>query len=291
MFTFLLGIISFIVAGCAAFFSVQGIATLYSGQFWSVVLMASGLETGKLIAASYLHRYWHKTSVLLKTYLTIAVIILMAITSLGVFGFLSSAYQSNSAQVELVDVKQTTLENKKIFIVKEIDQINSRINTLNSARESQEKRLPSMSTTSAKPIYADIAKAGEEIKELRERASNLSADLIKTNEEFVLLETDKKQHTDIGTFKFVANIFNVDTNAVVKWFTLALVFVFDPLAVSLVLAYNNIILKKEKDIDDLLLEREIQDMQLDSLYLEKEIKDTQQENTAKKPNGIKYRDL
>jgi amino acid permease len=114
MFIFITGLVALTVALCAAFFSVQGIAALYTGHYWSVVLMASGLEVGKLVAASYLHRFWSKTSILLKFYLTIAVIILMAITSLGVFGFLSSAYQVNFAKVELVDTKQQSLNEIKM---------------------------------------------------------------------------------------------------------------------------------------------------------------------------------
>jgi hypothetical protein len=209
----------------------------------------------------------------------------MAITSLGVFGFLSSAYQSNSAQVELVDVKQESINNKKSFIEKEIEQINLRINTLNLARESQEKRLPTMSAANAKPIYADIAKAGEEIKESRERLAVLSDNLIKTNEEFVSLEANKKQHTDIGTFKFVANIFNVDVNTVVKWFTLALVFVFDPLAVSLVLAYNNIVFKSTKNKE--IIQEEPQKEIQQQILFEK----IPEEKPIEPGKTVKYRDL
>ena len=74
MFKFIVGISAFIVASCAAFFSVQGLATLYAGQFISVCIMAGGLEIGKLVSASYLHRYWKDTGILLKTYLIIAII-------------------------------------------------------------------------------------------------------------------------------------------------------------------------------------------------------------------------
>ena len=255
MFIFITGLAAFAVALCAAFFSVQGIATLYTGQYWSVVLMASGLEVGKLVAASYLHRYWSKTSIFLKFYLTLAVVVLMAITSLGVFGFLTSAYQTNFAKVELVDTKQQSLNDRKVFIETEIKQLNERISTLNAARASQEKRLPSMSTTSAKPIYEDIARSGEEIQQIRSKINEMSAELLKAKEEVVVLETDKHKHSDIGTLKFVASIFNLTIEEVVKWFTLALVFVFDPLAVSLVLAYNNALLSRIK-ANDILPKKE-----------------------------------
>jgi hypothetical protein len=94
----LLFITSLLVAGCAAWFSVLGIATLFSGSYVSVLIMASALEIGKLVATTYLHHYWTHTSALLKGYLVTATLILMCITSLGIFGYLSSAYAVNSIQ-------------------------------------------------------------------------------------------------------------------------------------------------------------------------------------------------
>jgi hypothetical protein len=73
MFALLVGFSALFVAGCSAFFSVQGLATLYSSQFISVCIMAGGLEFGKLVAASYLHRYWEKTNFFLKFYLLLAI--------------------------------------------------------------------------------------------------------------------------------------------------------------------------------------------------------------------------
>ena len=93
MFKYLVGLVALIVASCAAFFSVQGLATLYAGQFLAVCVMASSLEVGKLVAASYLHRFWKNVAFLLKIYLVCAVITLMGITSMGIYGFLSSAYE------------------------------------------------------------------------------------------------------------------------------------------------------------------------------------------------------
>ena len=169
MFTALVGIVALIVAGCAAFFSVQGLATLYAARYIAVCVMAGGLEIGKLVAASFLHRYWKTTGWLLKLYLTIAVIVLMTITSLGIFGFLTGAYQQSHTKVELTDVKQEALNSKKDFLKVEIDQLNARINTLNEARKAQEKRLPELSSKAAKPIYEDIKRSSEEITATRTR--------------------------------------------------------------------------------------------------------------------------
>ncbi|NBO98725.1 MAG: hypothetical protein EBU90_01175 [Proteobacteria bacterium] len=245
MFTLLVGLAALIVAGCAAFFSVQGLATLYAARFIAVCVMAGGLELGKLIAASFLHRYWKTTGWLLKIYLTVAVVVLMGITSLGIFGFLTGAYQQSHTKVELTDVKQEALKSKKEFLKVEIDQLNGRINTLNEARKAQEKRLPELSRKSAAPIYEDIKRSSEEISKNRTRVDELTKQLFEASQESINQKIEGSKEVDIGTLKYVAKAFGVDMDTVVKWFTLAIVLVFDPLAVALVLAYNTLIEKKK----------------------------------------------
>jgi hypothetical protein len=111
---------------------------------------------------------------------------------------------------------------------------------LNSARTEQEKRLPGLSSRSAKPIYEDIARSAEEIKSLNSRIEELSTQLLNSNDSIVELKAEKKEIGDIGTLQFIADSFNTSIEKIVKWFTLAIVLVFDPLAVSLVLAYSSI---------------------------------------------------
>ena len=248
MFTALVGIVALIVAGCAAFFSVQGLATLYAARFVAVCVMAGGLELGKLVAASFLHRYWKSIGWLLKTYLTIAVVVLMAITSLGIFGFLTGAYQQSHVKVELTDVKQESLNSKKEFLQNEISQLNLRINTLNEARKNQEQRLPSLSRKSAAPIYEDIKRSSEEISTTRKRVEELTTQLFETSTESINQKVEGSKEVDIGTLKYVAKAFGVDMDTIVKWFTLAIVCVFDPLAVALVLAYNSLVENKKTPI-------------------------------------------
>lgn len=248
MFTSLVGIVALIVAGCAAFFSVQGLATLYAARFVAVCVMAGGLEIGKLVAASFLHRYWKSIGWLLKTYLTIAVVVLMGITSLGIFGFLTGAYQQSHVKVELTDVKQESLNSKKEFLTLEIKQLNDRINTLNEARKSQEARLPNLSRRSAAPIYEDIKKSSEEISKTRTQIDNLTTQLFQASQESINQKVEGSKEVDIGTLKYVAKTFGVNMDTIVKWFTLAIVCVFDPLAVALVLAYNSLIENKKTSI-------------------------------------------
>ena len=128
-FQLTLGLSALFIAGCAAFFSVFGIAKLFSGAFIAVVIMASSLEIGKLVTASFLYRYWDKINLLQKVYMAAATIMLIFITSAGIFGYLSNAYQGATVEFE----KQTTallfkeeqveqLEEDKQFLLNELDQ-------------------------------------------------------------------------------------------------------------------------------------------------------------------------
>lgn len=238
MFTALLAFTALLVAGCAAYFSVLGIATLFSGHFWSVIVMAGSLELGKLVATSFLYRYWKKVVWFLKVYMITAVLVLMGITSLGIYGYLSSGYQVNAGKTELIDNKAALIVQQKDNVAKEIEQINSRIDTLNAARKTQEERLPSMSRLAAKPVYEDMARSAEEIKGLTARVQELQTLVFEKDNELIVLKSEGNEVHDIGTFKFVADSVGLPLDTVVKIFILIIVLVFDPLAVALVLAYN-----------------------------------------------------
>ena len=261
MFTALLAFTALLVAGCGAYFSVLGIATLFSGHFWQVAIMAGSLELGKLVATSFLYRYWNKIIWFLKVYMITAVLVLMVITSMGIFGYLSSGYQVNAGKTELIDNKVALIEQQKTNIKNEIDQINSRITTLNEARKSQEARLPQMSRRSAAPVYEDMSRAAEEIKGLTARAQELQTTVFEKDNELIALSSEGNEVHDIGTFKFVSESVGLPLDTVVKIFIICIVLVFDPLAVALVLAYNiakgGSILKETKSTKQLLVDEPI----------------------------------
>jgi len=248
MFRLIVGFSALFVAGCAAFFSVQGLAALYSSQFIAVCIMAGGLEFGKLVASSYLHRFWDQTGIFLRIYLLLAIFILMSITSLGIFGFLTAAYQQNHFKTEMIDSKKELVELNKKTIQDEIDTYKDRIQKLNDIRTIQEKRVEEAGNYKLprEQAYQAIKEANEEIYSSQEKVKTLSQEVNKLDQEVLILKTEESKSTDIGTLKFVASSFNLEVPDVVKWFTIFIVFVFDPLAVSLVLAYNNIVSNKKK---------------------------------------------
>jgi hypothetical protein len=281
MFKYIVGFAALVVAGCAAFFSVQGLATLYAGQFIAVCIMAGGLEFGKLVAASYLHRYWKETNFLLKTYLIIAVISLMAITSLGIFGFLTSAYQESHVKIEMVDSKKQMLETKKTSITEQIDVNKKRIDVLNDIRISQEQRVKEAGNYKLprEQAYAAIEKANSELNELQEKNKNYFLEINNIETNLLELKAEESKSTDIGTLKFVSELFNLDIQTIVKWFTIIIVLVFDPLAVSLVLAYNNISDRKYKKEEPIEENKEEEPKQKFNLFKRKST-----------PLNVKYKD-
>lgn len=203
MFTILLFLVALLVAGCAAYFSVLGIATLFSGHYLQVLIMAGSLELGKLVATSFLYRYWKRTTLFLKLYMVVAVLTLMGITSMGIYGYLSSGFQVNAGKLETIEKQVLLIEQQKTGISKEVEQNNKRIDTLNSARATQEQRLPQMSQKAAKPIYEDMARSAEEIKNLNIRNQALQDSLLAKDTEILDLQKQNTEVHDIGTFKFV----------------------------------------------------------------------------------------
>lgn len=274
MFTHIVGATSLVIAAFAAFFSIKGISLLFSGSFWAVVLMASSLEVGKLVAASALYRYFDEFNKIIKTYLLLAVLVLMAITSLGIFGFLTDAYNKSKAKYDAVQQQLVFAEESKNSVQNKFNFNNQRINTLVQLRTLQEQKSKNLSeqniTTSKQSgglfssgtitsvdqnalknkqqmldtVNKEINYNNEEINKLTQENNQLLIDIEIKNKNILELKNKRSSETDIGTFKFVANSFNLELDVAVKWFILSLVFVFDPLAVILLLVYNHLLKKK-----------------------------------------------
>jgi len=268
-FNTLLGLSALFVAGCGAFFSVKGIGLLFSGSFWATVLMASSLEFGKIMATSFLYRYWNRINKLIKIYLTSAVVILMGITSLGVFGFLSQAFYSTKSNNDAIESQINLLENKKQSLNTQINSNNERIKTLTDTRKNQEvnltkaldqsttttitksgglfnkdtqekvidKKSVELKTQSLNSMQSSISSLENNIEKININNNTLINDINIIDNSLIDLQKQSSK-SDIGTYKFIAEAFNVKIETVVKWFILFIVSVFDPLAVCLILAYN-----------------------------------------------------
>lgn len=247
-FIFLLGFSALFVAFCAAFFSIKGLIVLFSGSALAIAVMASSLEIGKLMAASFLHRHWKTTSFFLKVYLCVAVFVLMGITSMGIFGFLTGAYQQHAATVNTFEAQAATLAAEKVSLTQAMDDQVKRVEALGGIRAEQEIRVKEAGNYKLprEQAYAAIQEANAEIKDREEKISATRARILEVDKGIETVKIDMNTKTDIGSFQFIAKALDTDTDSAVRYFIFALIFVFDPLAVSLVLALN-VLLEKRKE--------------------------------------------
>lgn len=256
LFITLVAFSALFVAGCAAFFSIKGLIVLFSGSSLAIGIMASSLEIGKLVAASFLHTYWKQISFLLKTYLCIAVLTLMGVTSLGIFGFLTGAYQVHSATVGTFESKIEALTIEKTAIETGITEHSERIKALTALRQDQEQRVKDAGNYKAprEQAYKAIEEANLEIKQKEESLAKDRERTIEIEKNISELKINMNTTTDVGSFKFIAAATGSTVDEAVRYFIFALIFVFDPLAVTLVLAWNKLLevrrdKQKEEDLE------------------------------------------
>ena len=223
---------------------------LFSGSAIASMIMASSLEIGKLVATTFLYRYWKKSQLLLKTYLILAVVSLMFITSLGIFGYLTSAYQQSSIENKLSEEKIVYIQDQKKMYVDKINDAKKRIENITKLRTSQENRLNESITNviiSRNPIQLSqiqqstkefIDKSEQDMDVENNKIQSTVDEIQKLDKQISDIKIKSGGQKDLQTFKFVADEFGVDINKVVKWFIICLISVFDPLAICLLLAYN-----------------------------------------------------
>ncbi len=250
-FPYMVLLTSLSLAATAAYYSVFGLSKLFSAQAYAVIIMASILESAKLITASYLHRFWKQISVLMKIYLTSAVVVLMLITSLGIYGFLVSAYQETAyelenvqQEVDILQLKQDRFREQLTDIQDENASLNKNISELTiglsnnviqyTNGDGQLITTTSSSTRTALQEQLQESKTRRDILASKEIALMDSVSSIDIK--MLKLQTESDAAAEIGPLKYVAKQSGQDTDSVINWFILLFIFVFDPLAVVLLVA-------------------------------------------------------
>ena len=249
---YLVGFSAIIVAGCAAYFSVTGLGVLFAGATVSVMVMAGALEFAKLVAATYLKQEWDTLKGFNKWYLTVSVATLMLITSAGIFGYLSNAFQQQNLGLQKIErdiaVYQTQIEKNDAEIARYTTQLTNQQNIRNSQEANLSKQIDKDKSTSR--VSQMIRTADKEIASVSKRIDELT---IQNNVALDSINSIKNNNIElereVGGFRFVAEAFNVPLNDVVKFFILIIVLVFDPLAVALIIAFNGLIMKRKEEDD------------------------------------------
>lgn len=308
MFKYLLLLNALAISAIAAYYSILGLVVIFAASVVPVAVMATSLEVGKLVTATYLHNYWKETGWILKSYLTIAVAVLMFITSLGIFGFLSKAHieqgldgKQVAQQIQQIDRQIAKLETEadlslnraNELISSKTKQTNNEIEVINSQIRASQRNLSALSQATqiqdVRQIQTIVGvevdgrfgpdtekavqsfKLREEVKinELNGRVQELNDRLEKdlksiskldvsnevkklTNDRFELEKKVTTLEAEVGPIKYVAEVVYGESNSdlleqAVRWMIIIIVLVFDPLAIAMLLAYQQLAHKNRKE--------------------------------------------
>ena len=254
MFPFLIAFSALSVSASAAFYSVYGLSKLFAGAQFQVIIMAGSLEFAKLVTASLLYQYWDTINKTLRTYLSIATFILVLITSMGIYGFLSAAYQDTYSKLSIAENEVKFLENKKDFYAedvarfdKELERISENITILSNAKATgiQVRDTTSstgfrntISTTELRLSAARIEAEEENRKNVYEKRTIAADSLQKYQLKILELQSNNEVSAELGPLQYLSGLTGTPMDKIINVLLLIIIFVFDPLAISLVVAAN-----------------------------------------------------
>jgi hypothetical protein len=241
---YLVGFSALIIAGCAAFFSVTGLGVLFSGASTAVMVMAGSLEFAKLVAATYLKQKWYEIKGFNKWYLVSAVGVIMIITSAGIFGYLSNAFQQQNLKLGQIEREISVFQTQITTNEGEINRFTAQITNLQQIRNSQEANISKIveRNGSTSRLSTMVRNADKEISAISVKINTLAEKNNKNYEEINKIKNNNiETEREVGGFRFVAEAFGVELKNVVKFFIFLIVVVFDPLAIALIIAFNGMI--------------------------------------------------
>ncbi len=254
MFPFLIAFSALSVSASAAFYSVYGLSKLFAGAQFQVIIMAGSLEFAKLVTASLLYQYWDTINKTLRTYLSIATVVLVLITSMGIYGFLSAAYQETYSKLSVTENKIAFLENKANFYEKDVsrydlqlERISNNISTLSNAKVSniqvRDTSVSSgfrstISTTELRMAQKRIDVEEQNRKDVQVKRVIASDSLQKFQLQILDLNNNSEVAAELGPLQYLSGLTGIPMDKIINVLLLIIIFVFDPLAISLVLAAN-----------------------------------------------------
>jgi hypothetical protein len=293
---FLIAFSALSISATAAYYSVTGLSMLFAGASFAVLVMASSLEISKLVIASLLYQYWDKLNKILRTYLTIATIVLILITSAGIYGFLSSAYQSVATQSEIVDKQIAALESKKVLYEETRDNLLTDRKSNNELKGALSKNSITQYTDkngnlvirNNNAAIKNIESTSKENEKLASKIDVVNDSIFSLENQILEVKVNSEASSELGPLKYLSGLTGQPMDKIINWFLLIIIFVFDPLAISLVIAanfaFNQVSKKKpyqltEEDkewLDASLIDEEIYDEPNENL--KQAIKTYQQKN-------------
>jgi hypothetical protein len=254
LFPYIIALSALAVSASAAFYSVSGIMKLFAGASLAVGIMAGSLEVAKLVIASLLYQYWTELNKFLRTYLTIAAFVLILITSAGIYGFLSSAYQETANRAGIVDQKILALETKKKLYEGTREGIYKEKESLSGLKESLSKgsttqftdRKGNLVVRSNNASIKQIESASKSDEKLSGKLDAVNDSIFSLENKILEVKTSSTVSSELGPLKYLSGLTGQSMDKIINWFLLVIIFVFDPLAIALVIAANFAFGRKEQ---------------------------------------------
>ena len=255
------------LSGTAAYYSVVGLSIVFVGVALPVIIMGSFLEISKIAIATYLHDKWKETYGILKIYMSIALVTLSLITSLGIYGLLSTGFQGNIAKLEInekqvknIEVKKKRFEEVKDELTKEKNTLDGDITKLrdgvsnNTTTQSVDRKTGQVITRAndgnRKLFESQLSQAQVRRDTIAKRIDNMNDSITNLDIEILNMESKEISGSELGALKYVSELLDWDIKRTANLFILILIFVFDPLAITLVIATNQAFKGKRKKEDD-----------------------------------------
>ena len=241
------------VSASAAFYSVSGLSKLFAGAAFAVIVMAASLEIAKLVIASLLYQYRKTLPIFLKWYLSMACVVLILITSMGIYGFLSAAYQETAAkagnvdsQIALIETKRDNIKEQLLVYNEEKSSINGAVaslrNGLSNNKIQYTDTLGNVITTTSRATRNALEK---QLDQAIDRQTIINAKVDQLNEKLFNYETEIVEVSmsnevagELGPLKYLSGLTGIPMDEIINYLLLTIIFVFDPLAIALVIAAN-----------------------------------------------------
>ena len=253
LFPLLIALTALSVSASAAFYSVSGLSKLFAGAAFAVILMAASLEVAKLVIASLLYQYRKTLPKFLKYYLSVACFVLILITSMGIYGFLSAAYQKTASVSGTIDAQITLVETKRDNIKEQLNVFNTEKESINKSvtdlrnglsnnvityTNSEGQVMTSTSSATRRALEKQLDQAIERQTSINTRVDDLNEKLFTYETEIVEVSTNNELTSELGPLKFLSELTGIPMNKIINVLLLIIIFVFDPLAIALVIAAN-----------------------------------------------------
>jgi hypothetical protein len=253
IFPFIIALSALSVSASAAFYSISGLSKLFAGAAFAVIIMASSLEVAKLVIASLLYQYRKNLPRLLKYYLSIACLVLILITSMGIYGFLSAAYQETAAkagnidsQIALIETKRDNVKEQLAIYNAEKESINEAVSSLRSGLSNNVIQytdtlgnvITTTSSSTRRALEKQLDQAIGRQTEINNRVDGLNQQLFEYETEIIEVTSNANIAGELGPLKYLSGLTGKPMDQIINWLLLTIIFVFDPLAIALVIAAN-----------------------------------------------------